>query len=407
MPYYIIENDTIATSGGLIKSSDLIRQKWLANTLAGLTWSLNFSSKKFESAIGGSWNSYTGNHFGNVIWTQFAGNSEINHEYYRGKGIKNDFNLFAKTLYALSPNFSAWGDLQFRSITYSITGVDDDQRNIAQEHNLNFFNPKVGLTYRIADNQSAYASLSIANREPNRDNYVDADQTKPSPKPETLYDAEAGYMLNYSKLSLSTNLYYMYYTNQLVLTGAINDVGSPIMVNVPVSFRSGIELSANAFLLKNLRWGTSLTLSRNKIKSFIEFIDNWDTWGQDSVNHTNADIAFSPSVIYNSQLTWILHKNLNISLISKFVSKQFIDNTQSEDRVLDAYFVNNLLISYTVYPKFMKEITFSVMINNLLNEKYASNAWVYRYSTGNQLEKLDGYFPQAGVNFMAGVSVKF
>ena len=406
-PFYVIGTDTILTPDSTISTSDLIRQKHLANTFTGLTWALNFHMDRLQSSIGGSWNTYSGNHFGRVIWSQFTGNSEINHEWYRSKALKNDFNIFAKAEYALTSNLNTWVDLQYRRIYYSIDGIDDDQRNISQNHTYNFFNPKAGVSYQLSTKQSIYTSLSVANREPNRDNFVDADPTKPIPQPERLYDAEAGYSIGTSHVSFTANAYYMFYHEQLVLTGAINDVGAPIMVNVPSSYRAGIELSAKALLASNLKWEPSVTLSRNKIKSFTEYIDDWDTWGQTAVKHTNTDLSFSPSVTATSSINYMIYKGLNINLISKFVGRQYIDNTENSDRQLDSYFVNNLLINYKINPHFCKEIGFSLMISNLFNTQYESNAWVYRYSSENSMQKLDGYYPQAGINFMAGVNVKF
>lgn len=406
-PYYTIGTDTIQTPDSTISKSDLIRQKHLANTFTGLTWALNYHTSQIQSSLGGSWNTYTGNHFGRVIWSQFTGNSEINHEWYRSKALKNDFNIFSKTEYAATEKLHTWLDVQYRRIYYSIDGIDNDGRDITQNHTFNFFNPKAGISYNLAENQNIYTSISIANREPNRDNFVDSDPSKPAPKPETLYDAEAGYSYSSNQVSMNANAYYMYYNQQLVLTGAINDVGSPVMVNVPVSYRAGIELSAKALLTRNLKWEPSVTLSHNKIKTFTEYIDDWDTWGQIAVNHTNTDLSFSPSVTANSSLSWMAFKGFNINFISKFVGRQYIDNTQSSDRQLDPYFVNNLLINYAINPKFLKEISFSLMMNNLFNEQYESNAWVYRYSSENTFQKLDGYFPQAGINFMAGISIKF
>ena len=179
------------------------------------------------------------------------------------------------------------------------------------------------------------------------------------------------------------------------------------MVNVPVSYRAGVELAAKVLVCSNFKWEPSATLSQNKIKSFTEYIDNWDTWGQTALDHTNTDLSFSPSVIANNTFNWTAFRGFDIRLISKFVGKQYIDNTQSNDRQLHSYFVNNLLLSYTITPQFVKEISFSLLVNNLLNEKYESNAWVYRYSSENNMQKLDGYFPQAGINFMAGLNVKF
>jgi len=406
-PYYITETDTVFTPDSLVSTSDIIRQKHLANTFTGLTWSLNYQHNRIKSSVGGSWNTYTGNHFGRVVWSQFAGNSEINHEWYRSKALKRDFNIFAKTEYALTEKLNTWVDLQYRRIDYSIDGIDDDARDITQNHSFNFFNPKAGVLFQLSSKNNLYASMSVANREPNRDNFVDADLSKPVPQPERLYDAEAGYNFTTSRFSISINGYYMYYHEQLVLTGAINDVGSPVMTNVPVSYRTGAELAATISLTASLKWEPSVTISHNKIQSYTEYIDNWDTWQQLAVEHKDIDLAFSPSVIANSNLSWKAFRGFNINLISKFVGRQYIDNTQSSDRQLDPYFVNNLLISYIIKQEFLKEFGFSLMINNFLNEKYESNAWVYRYSSGNTMQKLDGYFPQAGINFMAGINVKF
>ena len=404
--YYTIENDTVFVPDSLITISDIIRQKHLANTFTGLTWSLNYQTEKLQSSLGGSWNTYNGGHFGKVIWSQFATNSQINHEWYNNDARKNDFNIFMKTEYAVTDKLGAWLDLQYREIYYSMDGNDDDLRDITQKHTYNFFNPKAGVSYKISTAQKMYASFSQAKREPNRDNFVDANPAQPLPQPETLYDAEAGYAYSSTLFSVSVNIYYMNYKDQLVLTGAINDVGAAVMVNVPSSYRAGIEISGKAVFSKNITWEPTITLSRNKIKSFTEYIDNWDTWGQIAVEHSNTDLSFSPSTVASSSLNWQALKGLKLSLISKYVGRQFIDNTQSTDRQLDAYFVNNVLISYTLNPTFVKEISISLMANNIFNERYESNAWVYRYSLGDVYQKLDGYFPQAGVNFMAGVVVK-
>ena len=227
------------------------------------------------------------------------------------------------------------------------------------------------------------------------------------PRPEKLYDAEAGYSRSSNRLSLNANAYFMYYTDQLVLTGAINDVGSAIMVNVPKSYRAGIELSAHALLAEMLKWEASVALSKNKINSFTEYIDDWDNGGQIAAVHSNTDLALSPAVVAGSQITWLAARGLDLGLISKYVGRQYIDNTQSSDRQLDAYLVNNLLVSYTFKSLSLKEIVISLMVNNLFNVKYESNAWVYRYSEGSTFQKLDGYFPQAGINMMIGVKIGF
>jgi len=406
-PFYIIGTDTTFVPDKKIKRSDLIRQKHLANAYTGLTWSLNYHYKQLHSSVGGSWNTFTGNHFGKVIWMQFASNSENNHEWYRSKAIKKDFNLFAKSELALTERLNTWVDLQYRKINYSINGVDDDLRDITQEHDFNFFNPKIGISYKISGKQLMYTSFSVAKREPNRDNFVDANPTKPLPTPENLYDFEAGYSVTSSKVTFNANAYYMHYKDQLVLTGAINDVGSPVMINVPKSYRAGIEISAKTLITNKLKWEPSITLSRNKINTFTEYIDDWDTWGQIAVDHTNTDLAFSPAITATSNVSLNVNNSFSLSLLSKYVGKQFIDNTQSKYRMLDAYFVNNLLIKYNIHPGFVKEIGLSMIVNNIFNEKYESNAWVYRYSSEKTLSVLDGYFPQAGINFMIGANVKF
>lgn len=407
-PYLLVGGDTLFTPDGILDHTDLIRQKHLDNDFSGIAWSLNYHQKKLQTSFGGSWNTYRGDHFGRVVWAQFSGNSQINHEWYRSEGIKKDFNIFAKGEFALNWNLTAWADLQYRSISYSIEGIDDGLREITQEHTFNFFNPKAGLSCQLSKKQAVYASLSVASREPNRDNFVDADPSKPLPVAETLYDAEAGYSVTGSRFSIRSNIYYMYYQNQLALTGAINDVGEAVMTNVPVSYRSGIELSANLLIASNLKWESSVTLSQNQIKSFTEYIDNWDgPEPQISENHTNTDLAFSPWLTANSNLKWMAFKGFEASLISKYVGKQFIDNTQSDDRKLNPYLVNSLLINYSIHPKFVKEIVLSLVINNLLKEKYESNAWVSRYFYEGGFQKFDGYFPQAGRNFMVGAKVGF
>ncbi len=402
----ILANDNTKSDTISPGSTDLVRQKHLANTFTGITWSLNYSFKRLHSSFGGSWNTYTGNHFGKVIWSEYTGTIEPGHEWYRSKALKNDFNIFVKTEFALTEKFNTWIDLQYRNIGYSIDGVDDDMRDITQDHTFNFFNPKLGISWQMTEKQNAYASVSVANREPNRDNFIDANPLQPMPQPETLYDAESGYSFTSSRFSINSNLYYMYYKDQLVLTGEINDVGAPVMINVPSSYRAGIEVAAKVMLTGNLKWESSVTLSRNKIKSFTEYIDNWDTWGQIAINHTNTDLAYSPAAIASGSLSWQATKGLTLSFMRKFVGKQFIDNTQSTDRRLDSYFVDNLLVKYLIHPGFCKEIGFSLMINNLFNQEYESNAWVYKYYYDNTMQKLDGYFPQAGINFMVGIVVK-
>ncbi len=390
-----------------IASTDLVARKWLDNDFYGSTYSLNYEKGKSNITLGGGYNIYDGNHFGQVIWAQYAGDNEKDHEWYRSTGLKKDFNIFGKYNYQLTEDISLYGDLQYRNIDYSIDGIDDDLRDISQSHTYNFFNPKFGIFYRPSDAQEAYLSFARANREPNRSNFVDADPNGKQPVAESLNDFEAGYTYKASTFTLGANLYFMDYKDQLIQTGEINDVGSAIMVNVDDSYRAGIELTGGLKVTRNLSWDMTATFSQNKIKSFTEYVDNWDTWGQEAYDLGETDLAFAPSVIVNSQINFNPVNDLSISLLSNYVSDQYIDNTSNANRKLDAWFVNNLKVDYSFDCKFFDEVKLHLMVNNLFNTEYESNAWVYSYIYGNERYKMDGYFPQAGTHFFAGIDFKF
>lgn len=398
--------DNIITGIDTIRRTDFIQRKWLDNGFAGVNYSLNYTGEKLKLILGGSLNFYEGDHFGKIIWAKYAGNSDINYEWYNNKGIKTDINTFTKLTYSLSGRFSLFGDIQFRKIDYSIDGFDDDLRDISQNHQYFFINPKLGFNYNLNEKQKIYFSFATANREPNRTNFVD---TKPgtTPGPETLYDYELGYKLLFAGLRIEANIFFMDYTDQLVLTGEINDVGSAIMVNVPDSYRAGVEMSASILPARNLRWDLNMGLSKNKIKAFTEYVDDWDTWLQRSKELGETDLSFSPSVIAGSEISFTPFNNFSINLVSRYVSKQYIDNTSSEERILNSYFVNDLVVSYKVKLKSIKELGFYLKLNNILNEEYETNAWVYRYYYEGEFNIMDGYFPQAGRHFLAGISIKF
>jgi iron complex outermembrane recepter protein len=389
-----------------LTNSDLIRRKYLDNDFYGTTYSLNYSQRKWKLTLGGSWNYYYGRHYGTVIWAQYAGNSEINHKYYESTGAKEDFNLYGKAGYDLNDKIHLFGDMQFRQIVHKIDGVDDDQRNIKQKHEYSFFNPKAGIFLQLNSSSDIYASVAIANREPNRSNFTDANPNGPVPKAETLYDFETGYSIQTVSMKLAANVFAMFYKDQLVLTGAINDVGAAVMTNVPESRRLGVELTSKIKLTTYLDWEANLTLSRNEIKHFTELVDDWDNWGnQIAIEHKNTDIAFSPGIIGSSQLAFTPVKHISAGIITKYVGRQFIDNTYNMDRRLESYLVNDLQFSYELNTKVIKKAAFTLMINNLLNTRYESNAWVYRYYSDKNFGKEDGYFPQAGINVMVGVNL--
>lgn len=405
---YQLENAVIGTD--TITSTDLIRRRYLDNHFYGFTFGLNFDNKnRVQATIGGAFNYYDGNHYGEVIWSQIAVQFDKNYRWYYSQGDKTDANLYARINYQLTEKLNLYGDLQYRMINYRINGIDNDLRDISQKHVYNFFNPKIGAFFNIDDQNQAYFSLAVGNREPNRSALIDANPARPYPTAESLYNAEAGYKFRSRIFSADANLYYMYYRDQLVLTGRINDVGDPVMENVDRSYRAGLELSLGIRILKNLRWDINGTLSSSKIFNFTEYIDNWDEWPPTQITNElgTTDIAFSPSLIAGSILSWEPFRKLDISLYSKYVGNQYIDNTSSQDRKLDPYFINDLLIRYSLNFKTIRQLGFSVKINNLTNAEYESNAWVYRYYSEGAYSVYDGYFPQAGINFFVGLDLKF
>ncbi len=392
-------------NGIAVTSTDLIRRKWLDNDFYGLIFALNYKKGKSTLSIGGGANVYDGSHFGKVIWAKIAGDANYNHEWYRGTGLKKDYNLYTRYSYQLSEKLNASADLQYRYIDYEIKGIDDDLRNLTQNHEFNFFNPKFGLFYTTGINHEAYLSYGRANREPNRDNFVDADPAGKQPTYETLDDLELGYTYKASNLVVGTNLYYMHYKNQLILTGQINDVGSAIMTNVGRSYRAGIELMAGIKFLRNFNWNVNSTFSRNRISDFTEYVEDWDNGGLKANVIGKTDLAFAPKLIANSVLSFKPADQFEISFLSNYVGKQYIDNTANNDRKLEEYLVNNLKLDYLLKQKIFNEVKVNLLINNIFNEKYEGNAWVYSYMYMGKRNKMDGYFPQAGTNFLISLSI--
>ena len=403
---YLMTPVTVGDS--VINETDLVRRKWLDNDFYGAIGSVSYKENQTELIVGSAWNNYSGDNYGNVIWAQFYGANPINHEWYRSKGIKKDFNVFAKLNYQLSPGLSVYADAQYRHIDYRINGVDDNLRNLTQIHLFDFFNPKAGIFYTLNNHHSIYFSYGNGHREPNRSNYTDADPTKPAPIQETLHDFELGYKGTFRKYTMGINLYNMRYHDQLILTGRINDVGSAIMTNVPKSYRMGFEYTGKLALLNNLTWEHHVTLSTNKIIDFVEYVDDWDNWGnQLSHDLGKTDIAFSPSVVAGSNFSWQASKLLNVNFQSNYVSRQFLDNTSNTDRSLNAYIVSNLKLDYTLPQKLVKKWVIYATLNNLFNEKYESNGWVYSYYSEGTRQKEDGLFPQAGISYLLGMSIEF
>lgn len=410
----IIQDDTI-------NETDLIRRKWLDNDFYGTVFSYNTSIDNMDLTFGGAWNTYTGKHYGEVIWAQYASDSELGHIYYDNDATKDDFNVYTKLNYQYNDKLSLYADLQRRTIDYTFIGFDQEGNNVEQSADFDFFNPKFGVFYQMNRNRSAYASFAVANKEPNRNDFVESSPDS-RPQHETLFDTELGYKINGNKLQFGINAYYMVYENQLVLTGQINDVGAYTRTNIDYSERKGIEVEAAYVISEKLKWVGNATFSENKIANFTEYVDNWDTWGQETIYYEDTDISFSPDLIWASTFSYQLNDHLNAQFISKYVGDQHIDNTSSQERMLEAYLVHNARLSVNINSKVFKTAKITFQANNLLEEKYSNNAWIYRFISDGYDPRPDdpyvnanseggydmaGYFPQAGRNYLLGISLGF
>lgn len=396
----ILGTDTVTTS-------NLVRRKWLDNDFYGATWSLQYNPvKRLSLYLGGGANQYQGAHFGRVTWAQFAGNSLPDWEYYRNDATKNDFNIYGKANYATGGKLNLFADLQYRSIGYTFLGMDQNALPVDQTVTLNFFNPKAGASYDLNDKHALYASFSIGNKEPNRDDYTSSSPAS-RPLPENMQDIEAGWKLNGNKVRAGINLYYMNYRNQLVLTGKINDVGSYTRTNVEKSYRRGIEMELAYQFIPKLNFSGNLTLSENKILNYSEFVDDYDNGGQLEFHYSRTDIAFSPPAIGAARLEYVPCKGASLSVTGKYVGKQFLDNSSNTGRQLDAYFVSDARLGYAFSLKKIREIGLAFQLNNFLNTLYSSNGYTFSYQTGGELITENYVYPQAGINFMTMLTLKF
>jgi iron complex outermembrane receptor protein len=402
--------DYIDSEGNTQKKSDLVRRKWLRNDFYGGIFRLNYIKDRINATFGAAINHYEGDHFGRVMWMKSAYLlPKPNYEYYRNRGEKFDYNAFIKTSYGFAEYFSAYVDLQYRGIDYTIKGSDDkagDNVNVAKT--FSFFNPKAGISYN-KNAHSAYGSFAVAHREPNRDNFTE-NGPDAQPTHETLYDCEAGYHYAGKTFSAGVNLYYMDYDNQLILTGKISEIGEPLTSNIKDSYRAGIELSAGIKPVSWFDWNVNLTLSRNKIKNYTEYVDVYDSdWNyiEQAENQLGTtDISFSPDIVGNSVIAF--HKSgFSAALSSVYAGRQYLDNTSDKSRSLDPYFVTDLQVGYAFKPGFVKEIKLDFSVRNLFNEMYETNGWTYSCMLGNERVNDSGYFTQAGTHFMGRLTLKF
>ena len=393
----------------IIQRLNLIQQKWLDNKFYGINITLNQKVGKFDINYGGSWNKYDGDHYGIINWAEYP--IPLNYRWYENTGKKEYYNIYASSNYELNQYLNFFTEVQYRHINYDLNGIHDDLNDITQNHIFNFWNPKGGIFYTINKNNSAYFSVAYSNREPNRDIYTDADEIqRENVTHEKLIDYELGYSYKNRKIALSTNVFYMDYKDQLVMTGEINNVGNTIMMNVDKSYRLGLEGSLAYQANKYFGLDFNFALSRNKIIDFIDYVelydDEWNYLGQSTENLGTTDISFSPNIISGLNLKVTPIKYLDIVFQEKYVGRQYIDNTSTLSRSLDPYFVSNININYEWKQNLFKTLNFNLAINNISNNKYCSNAWVYRANVGGKEYIEDGYFPQAGINIMFGIIVE-
>ena len=389
----------LTIDGEEVNTTDLIRRRWLDNDFYGTVFSANYNKENLNLILGGGWNSYEGKHFGEVIWAEFAPNSSIRDRYYDDDSNKTDFNVFTKANYQLDDFWSLFGDLQYRTVGYKANGDDTG----LVDDTFNFFNPKVGATYDLNQNNNFYLSYAVANREPNRNDYENG-----NPKPEKLNDFELGWRYLSSDVQINTNLYYMNYKDQLVLTGELNDVGAPLRANVGDSYRFGLEIEANIALGNKFVISPNIALSSNKNKEFVFQRDGAIQ------NLGNTSIAFSPDIIFGNRISYMPMDDLQISLLSKYVGKQYMGNIDAKGSVLEGYSQTDLNMQYVIETNsFIKSITISALVNNIFNAEFVSNGYFFTYddtwSVPGQTTTIEGagYYPQAGTNFLLGATLNF
>jgi len=410
--------------------SDLIRRKWLDNHFFGMVFNLQRSFENSSLLIGGGLHDYIGKHYGEVdtVYNDVTFVAQ-DYLYYDNDANKLDLNIYSKYQHLLG-DLSLFGDLQYRRVNYQFLGKNDDGSELDQQVTHHFFNPKAGASWQMNEKSRIYASFAVANREPNRDDYTESSAIS-RPNPETLYNTETGFRFSSKGFNGGINVYYMRYKDQLVLTGKINDVGDYTKVNIPESYRAGVELDMSMELLRALSLGGALSLSKNKISQFTEYVDDWDTGEQHAFEHENTDISFSPSVIASAELSWDVIEsfsrdsdhNLTLGISDKYVGKQYLDNTMNETASMDAFNYMDARLRYNFKQSWLKNASLELYVSNLLNRKYVSNGWVYRYKTTSfdpvpydpyTVNDTDqgyyyqvGLFPQATRHFLLKLRVDF
>ena len=392
---YIIGNDTI-------KETDIVRQLWLDNDFYGSIFSVQHKKNNTQLTIGGGLNQYDGKHYGKIVWAETQAAIPLNYRWYNLKAKKQDLNLYSKWTEQISDHWQSFVDLQFRYVQYDINGFRNNPF-LKTNNTYNFLNPKVGFTYSTS-NWQVFLSYARAAKEPNRDDFEAGNTIQP--KAEKLDDFELGIEKKSANYTLSANIFLMKYKDQLVLVGNINDVGAYTRTNIPNSYRTGIELQSKTIITNWINLAANISFSENKIKNYTELVDDYDNGGIKAYYYIKTNIAFSPAVIAGGTVNLIPVKNSEISFISKYVGRQYLDNTAQKSRGLDAYFIQDVRMSYTLNSKIFKETTLIVQLNNVFNKKYEANGYTFSYISGG-LTTENYYFPMAPFNCMVGLNVRF
>jgi len=384
-------------------NQDFVTRKWLDNQFIVGNYSLNYQNNKINMNFGSSYSEYDGDHFGKVIWAQNTAGIQIDDRFYDGKGIKKDFSNYIKTTFQLNSKLSLYGDIQFRNVNYKTSGSTDDIANFIINKKYNFFNPKGGINYLFNNHNNLYFSFARSNREPTRSDY----ESNPNIRSEQLNDFEFGWNLTKKKLNVTTNFYMMRYKNQLVLTGSIDDVGSPIRQNSGESYRMGLEIETAFNLSDKISIKANSAFSDNKNNNFVTSLNG------ELVNLGKTNISFSPEIVSSVNLLYPIKENMVVSILNKYVGEQYMSNTESAFSKLDAYSVLDFNFNYDFKNTFFfSEIVLSALVSNLFGTKYVSNGYYYTYddnwSDPNAITTIEGtgYYPQATRNYLLGLKFK-
>ncbi|MAZ72716.1 MAG: TonB-dependent receptor [Flavobacteriaceae bacterium] len=395
--------EPVVINGETISSTDYIRRRWLDNDFYAVNANVNYKNNQWDISGGVFFSLYDGDHYGEILWSEFPIGYDYKERYYEGTGEKDEFTVFTKATYQINEQWSVFGDLQGRFINHTTSGVESDGVPLNVDVSYDFFNPKAGASFQLNESNQFYASYGRANREPRRSDFEQDIFTA-----ETLDDFELGWRFGSPKVSVNSNLYYMNYQNQLVLTGALDDVGAPIRATSGNSYRLGLEVDAEISILDNLRVMPNIALSTNKNQDFFFSRDGVLT------NLGDTNISYSPEIVVGNAILYRPIANLELGFLSKFVGEQFMGNIDSEASKLDSYFINDLNINYTLKNvPFVREIVLQGLVNNLFNVEYVSNGYFFTFdddfSNPPAVTTVEGagFFPQATINFLVGAIVKF